>query len=337
MRTKRKSQAHIIDNSAIRIIHDLLPEYWTIREYKPDYGVDLSLELFEQKDNNGDIVFDTMGEHLFIQVKGKQHINFERKKIFERPNVEYNSAQTDILFTEIDVIKFQLDTVELKTVERMSYAIPVLLFIVDTEKSDIFFICLNDYIDKILIHKDREYHNKESKTLYIPKRNIITADRSTLIPLMFYAKRPKMFAFFNKVIYQLDTLNYNKNRLNELYSHFATILLRFDIWSLEGNWPILKTYHNYLNNLLLKGHPDFDMIHVNQNNDSQKNYDDDDEIWESPYSPNKLISNKEVMRLSMIHTLWQNMANLQQVYEETCREWYLPAYYNELLVSIEGN
>ena len=45
MRTKRKTLAHLIDKSALDIIDDLIPEYWTIREYKPDYGIDLAIEL----------------------------------------------------------------------------------------------------------------------------------------------------------------------------------------------------------------------------------------------------------------------------------------------------
>ena len=73
MRTKRKSLSHIIDATANEIIRSKLPIYWSIRDYKPDYGIDLAIELFE-KSNDGTNNYDTLGEHIFIQVKGTKKI-----------------------------------------------------------------------------------------------------------------------------------------------------------------------------------------------------------------------------------------------------------------------
>ena len=35
------------DEKAINLTKQILPNYWTIRDYKPDYGIDLAIETFD--------------------------------------------------------------------------------------------------------------------------------------------------------------------------------------------------------------------------------------------------------------------------------------------------
>ena len=89
-RSKRKPEAHIIGEEAVRIIEALLPAHWTIREYHPDYGIDLAVEVFERSgtETNGHPAYDTLGEHLFLQVKGCRSIEPIQFKVTDRINVE---------------------------------------------------------------------------------------------------------------------------------------------------------------------------------------------------------------------------------------------------------
>ena len=88
-RSKRKPEAHIIGEEAVRIIRDLLPAHWTVREYHPDYGIDLDVELFDEsgKDKNGNSFYDTFGEHVFLQVKVCIVMEASQFKVTYRINV----------------------------------------------------------------------------------------------------------------------------------------------------------------------------------------------------------------------------------------------------------
>ena len=152
-RSKRKSKSHIIDSKAISVIENLLPSHWTIRDYKPDYGIDLSIELFESKTNvKGETVFDTLGEHLFIQVKGTKSPKYSKHSIYKRHNVEKEKVIESQKAGEIDVVNFQLDTNEIYTIDRMSNAVPVLLFLVDVNNNQIFFLSLRKEEAQLLFH-----------------------------------------------------------------------------------------------------------------------------------------------------------------------------------------
>lgn len=175
MKTKRKAITHVIEKKSLQIIQNTFPDYWTTRQYMPDYGIDLEVEIFEATESNGVTFYDTLGEHIFIQVKGTECLNVGKYKVYKRKNIEKYKVEKTEEYQEIDVVKFQIDTTELSTIERMSSAIPVLLFIVDINNEDIYFICLNDYIDKVLIPEEPNYYDKDSKTLYIPLENKITS------------------------------------------------------------------------------------------------------------------------------------------------------------------
>lgn len=153
MRSKIKSKSHLIESKSLEIINNLLPKYWTIREYKPDYGLDLSVEVFETAtDKLGDICYETLGEHFFIQVKGTEKLVRTIKKVKSESSVEKKTLykEREEEFKQVEVIKFQIETSELYTIERMSASIPVILFLVDVIESKIYFLCLNDYIDKVI-------------------------------------------------------------------------------------------------------------------------------------------------------------------------------------------
>ncbi len=324
MRPKRKSESHIIEKKSLKIINDILPEFWTIREYKPDYGIDLSIELFEKKDIGKKSIYDTLGEHLFVQVKGVEDIQSSVVKIMKRNNIENSPLSEEDVIGEIDVIKFSIDTNELFTVHRMGSTIPVILFVVDVNNDKIYFVCLNDYIDKVILPQTPNFFSleQETKTIFIPKTNLISNDLQTLNPLFFYSKRPKFYSLFNKIGYQKNELNFcNEEILIERCQYYAELLLRFDVWE-NSVWPILSHFKKVLNqfkttNNIIIGLVDGVIL------------DEDIKKWEYGLE-GKVYSQKEVMNFMNLHSTWDQMDNIKNVYESMCREWFLPTELGQI-------
>lgn len=93
------------------------------------------------------------------------------------------------------------------TVERIGIAVPVLLVIADLKASRCVFVCLNDYIDKILIPRYDNYRTKEHRTVHVPVANEIGSERGT-IALRWYAKRSKLLGAFQRFTYQFAELQH---------------------------------------------------------------------------------------------------------------------------------
>ncbi len=79
---------HIIDTEAQKILINLLPSEWAVRDLKPDYGLDYIVEIFEN--------FKSTGKVFYIQLKGSdQEIkNNTFHKQIEIETLEYYSTHT---------------------------------------------------------------------------------------------------------------------------------------------------------------------------------------------------------------------------------------------------
>lgn len=321
---KKRPRNHVIEKKSLSIIEDTLPEYWVMRSYTPDYGIDISIELFKDIKKG---MYITEGEHLYVQVKGTENINFGKYKVYERNNIErFKSEKTD-KYKEIDVVKFSLETSELLTIEKMGSAVPVLLFVVDVQNNNIYYVCLNDYIEKVIVPEDKEYFKKGSKTIYIPCTNKIGHNvEGDMMALQWYAKRAKLFAIFNKIKYQREEMEYIQyENLLERSNHFGDILLRMDAWEAKVIWTIMQSYYRKLVNLKESGY-----IEGNEKTLKERFKDISDEEWkESIWETNQsygLYSRHEIERYGDIKMLWRNMDNLGCIYEDICKGWFLPTY-----------
>jgi hypothetical protein len=318
MNSKMKSESHIIDNDANVIIHEIIPNYWTIREYRPDYGIDLAIEIFEKQLNDK---FMTLGEHIFIQVKGIKNAILKSLKIKARYNVEkgIKHYKGDVSIT---VLSYQLETSEIYTIQRMSNVVPVMLFVVDISAKDIYYININDYIDKIIIPEDPDYIKKKSKVIHIPIENKLSLDNPDFGPLRFYAKRPKFYAFFNKISYQYNELSnlipysfiggvdwFHEGEYDSIINkvnHFIRILKTFDVWGESCLWGLLAYYEEKVNAIF---NGDIEPLFPSENQCDQDG--EDEKNW------NKLAG---------ILIIWEKMNKLYPVYEEHCREFWLPTW-----------
>lgn len=331
-----------MEDRSLRIVRDLLPEHWVVRDYRPDYGIDLLIELFEFADA-GRTEAATLGETLFVQVKSVEVVDSTRLRLHPRRNVEVAPLQEDPAeASEIEVVRLRLECSELMTVQAIGSAIPVLLFLVELSTRRIYFISLNDVIDKVVIPQDPAFGEKASKVLHIPMRNCIVAhDPGSVRPLETYGKRPKLYAAFEKFAYQRHELDYalagaagagaeqreGARRIMDLVRHFLPAVLRYDFWTRMPEWALIDySYRELLALQELLRHPD-----VHEDLPALQGYllgepaTTRDEQWVR--SMDLPAARREV--LVHIGQVWHGLANLARVYQEFGREWFLPTYLSE--------
>ena len=342
---KQRSNEHIMESESLEIVQDILPTEWVIRHYKPDYGVDIAVELFEHIEGQ-ESVTETLGEWFFVQVKSVKKTIIQKRKVYPRGNVEKRPLNVDKEnknnCVEMDTIPYAIDTDLLVTIQSLT-GIPVLLFLITLDTKKLYFICINDVIDKCILPSDDNFEEKQTKTIHIPIQNMISKDdRSSLIPLMFFAKRPKLYAAFAKFSYQANEVQQLVEQIHLTRSgedpdpsaidtllHFIKVIKRYDFWKTTSMWqPILDIYEEIL------------QIEQELVNFKTSGSLSDKEVVDAfpvvavsqSIAP---ISQHEQNSLAgsitgQIHSTWGKLQNLNNIYEEICREWYLPTYMGHL-------
>ncbi|WP_298973601.1 DUF4365 domain-containing protein [uncultured Psychrobacter sp.] len=307
MPRKQRSLNQVKEDISFRVLREKLPQEWVVHSYGADYGIDCVVELFDSINNEKKLA-ETLGENLFIQLKSSDCIEYITRKAYKRGNVAKGGLSEDKNdYVEIQVAKFKLDISDILTVQSMGIAIPVLLVLVDTNSEKAFFVCLNDYIDKVLIPEDPNYASKGSKIIYIPIANEILNQESALIALRAYGKRSKMYGVFSLFNYQLNeirhmqdmsTISYNMFSKYDagMIKNFVDIALRQDVWSGHKFWKPMEWSYNEL--LVVKEE-------LNQG------------IENEDYQPSLIYCPSQV---------WHRLNNLSNMYEELVREWFLPTY-----------
>ncbi len=330
---KRRVYQHIMEDKSLSILRAKFPDEWVVREYKPDYGIDIVIELFKYIDETKEKA-DTLGEFVFGQIKSTKKTKIRKLILYPRKNVEkWSHLPQKEESLEVEVISFKLETDELLTVQSMGAGVPVILFLVCLDLNRVFFVCLNDLIDKVILPEDETYSMKASKTIYIPVKNELTQNKSTMTPVSFYAKRSKLYAGFTKFIYQQNEIKYlcgyirdtsisniSQSKEIKIIMHFLRILLRYDFWENTKMWLVIEDCHNQIKSLCTL----IDKI-INEEN------------FVEEYFPNleKYIvdwgfdKDEYVMYLltNRIIFTWNQLVNLSNLYEEICREWFLPTFF----------
>jgi hypothetical protein len=288
-----------------------------LREYPPDYGLDYVLELFSEgkPDEHGRVRYETLGEHVFVQLKTVAEPKIAPLKVFSRGNVEKAKEvlRRDDLVAELETYRFQLETPELVTVERMGIGVPVLLVIADLANDRCSFVCLNDYIDKILIPRHADYRDKASRTIHVTARNEIGSDVGQ-IALRWYAKRPKLMAAFQRFTFQFSELGYafDTDGFDEMARYFLQRILPYDFWDDVEMWIPISWWAAAL-----------------------RKYDADGKIELFTGPDGKPVvrtdpEEAEYFRRQNVLELWRCLSLLPKTYEDVCREWFLPTALGEL-------
>lgn len=311
---KRRSIQQIMEEKSLEILRRNIPEEWVIHDYRPDYGIDLVIEIFEYIDSKRKVA-ETLGEQIFVQVKAVEKAKLTKFKVFSRKNVEKYPLNLRKSFREIDVVKFTIDTSLLLTIQSMGSAIPVILFVVDLETEEIYYLCLSDYIDKFLYHEDPKYYEKEKKVIYIPVKNKFSNIKNLLEPLKFYSKRTKFYSAFMKFNYQYEEIQYESSL--EMIKHFIRLIKGLDIWRFS-NFQIFKEYYDkiiileqilYENDLIKK----IELIKKTTKINEEEYYSNKREV-------------EEIIINFIVKPLWRNLNNLSNMHEECWRELFLPTH-----------
>jgi hypothetical protein len=340
---KQRVFQHIMENTSLQIIRNILPSEWVIRDYKPDYGIDISVEIFEYIDDSNSIA-ETLGEWFFAQVKSVKTTQIKTIKVHSRGNVEKSPlTQYKNELLEIEVIPFKIDTNELLTIQAMGAGVPVLLLLATLDTNCLYFVCLNDLLDKCIIPSDEEFFNKKTKTIYIPVKNKITDNNRSLIPIKFLAKRPKLYAAFSKFSYQQNEVFYifdkfehlsiesisKSSELNMLI-HFIGIIKRYDFWETSDMWLLIRSIFNKILKIeiILKSIKEHGVLPKELLICEHEWLAEPERIEQ--FGENALLL--FIVRCELDST-WKSLITLNGMYEETCREWFLPTYLAERLSS----
>lgn len=345
---KRRVRQHVMEDKSRQIIRDILPDEWVVRDYdKPDYGIDIAVEVFDKIDDFGHIA-ETACEWFFAQVKSTEHAEITTHKVYPRYNVEKrrltDNRKTQAGCLEIPVISYKIDTDTLLTVQSLGSGVPVLLLLVVLDTGNVYFVCLNDLIDKFIIPSDTSFFEKQSKTIYVPATNRIANTPESLIPIRFLAKRMKLYSAFGKFSYQenevkrllesvqrcLSSESRNFAAIDELL-HFVQIVKRYDFWETTDMWA---TIGNVYNEILL-----IEKILTTIKNSGGVSVDALAEACSELPIPNRKKTedlDRSLLAwiiMTRIQSTWEHLRTLNNIYEECCREWFLPTYFARLTSS----
>lgn len=306
---KKRPEQHLIDQDGINLLRSNLPRHWLLREYRPDYGLDFTIETFNSIAASGPHpMYETLGEHLFVQLKSVAEPEVRKLDLFGRNNVEKAPEKLNLgdKIAEIDTYQVQLEMSELVTIERMGIGVPVLLVIADIKRQRCSFVCLNDYIDKILVPRHEDYRSAGSRTIHIPLWTEIGTDAG-LAGLRWYAKRAKLLAAFQRFTYQYsELLRVEDQDWRPLARYFGERIVRYDFWDDTEMCALIAHYGARLRQFLETGQPGCHKLDGNL----PKGFDTEEFA--------------EYFRRQDVFELWRGLSLLPNTYEDVWREWFLP-------------
>ncbi|MCA0998626.1 DUF4365 domain-containing protein [Alloyangia pacifica] len=131
---KRRVENHLKEDASEVLVSSLLPEEWVIRKLHPDYGVDVTVEVFERQGQQ----IPTMGEFLFVQLKSTTSLKRGIEPIRPRGNVEKGvDLQDREAEHELDVVRFVVDSDTIDNARLMGPSTPLMLFVCDLTEGEI--------------------------------------------------------------------------------------------------------------------------------------------------------------------------------------------------------
>ena len=235
---KIRDKNHIVEEKSLNFLKNLFPLEWVHHKMEPDYGIDIDLELF---DYEGDVCV-TLGEHVFLQVKGTESPNYGEIE----PIGKQIYTPKELTEKSISVLKFSIDVPLLRLVERMGSTIPVMLVVVDLKEQVPYYICLNDYVSNVLLYQPKDYRNQKSVTIYIPKENILKKEVAS-----WYAKRAKLYGLFQELLTLADNVRFSNadHKVDTVDRCLKTIALS-DAWSVCKQWSALTVLKKQIDDML---------------------------------------------------------------------------------------
>jgi hypothetical protein len=192
----------------------------------------------------------------------------------------------------------------------MGVGVPVLLVVADLATRRCYFVCLNDYIDKILVPRHDDFTAAAERTIHVPEANEIGDRGVGLTALRWYAKRAKLYSAFQRFVFQAGELEHatTAEELASMATYFATRIAEYDFWGNTEMWGVIAHYGAAVKRFLATGVPG--LTSRSAENAADMNISDE--------SVHAFLYEND------IRILWKSLALLARNYEDVCREWFLP-------------
>lgn len=185
----KRPEAHIMEDDSGLLLKNLIDRSWIVRPILKDYGVDYEIEIVDQN--------VVSGNRIWVQMKSVKNANFYDvyKKVPHLHSFIKKQNSTNQKYLSFPV-----------TTKLLNYALkcpfPLLLFVADLTKKDIWWICLRDYILFSLSKRDTNWQLKKKVHICIPIWNRLSEEKKSGFPsLKWYWLEPSR-------LYALMNLNY---------------------------------------------------------------------------------------------------------------------------------
>lgn len=321
---KSRVDNHLKESASEALIAKLLPDEWLIRKLHPDYGVDITIEVFERQGQK----IPTMGEFLFVQLKSTTTLNCGTEPIRKRGNVEKAVDRQDRVAThELDVIRYVIDADTIDNARLMGPSTPLMLFVCDLKEDEVYYVCLTDYYDKIIEPRELRLHEQKTFTILIPCANRLSDPRSVQV-MRLYAARAKLYAMFNLAQFQYREARWilselsNHQHVDKISDNFAMLerfarrLRAMPIWDREIPWSLIELYKDRLD-LIIKNMEASTLDLILRGIDAFIKGDDD--------ALTPLMEFHGLCALS-----WEQFSAIGQTFEDLVREWLLPTWIGQV-------
>jgi hypothetical protein len=321
---KQRGETHLKEDASGALVQSLLPKEWVVRSLHPDYGVDVTIEVFERQESG----IPTMGEFLFVQLKSTEVLKRKVEPIRARGNVEKSiDKQNGKVEAELDVVSFTIDADTFDNARLMGPSTPLMLFVCDLVKDEVYFVCLTDYYDKVLEPRRSSLEKQKFFTISIPASNKLSMPQSIEV-MRFYAARAKLYAMFNLAQFQYREIRHilphfsSHERFLEIDQNYAIIerfarrLRAMPIWDRELPWALIQHYRERLDMILVE----IDTNPLSMIKDSVDQFQRGDD--------QKLTFLFEFENLCSLS--WEQFSAIGQTFEDIVREWFLPTYVGQL-------
>ncbi len=312
---KRYDVNHQQGDEGEELVKSRLPTHWIKRKVSPDYGLDWHIEVFDPVPDAPEHA-ETRGEHFYIQVKSQETTPVKQRTVRARGNVaKYRPDPKSGDQYLIPVVECDLEVGELMTVEAMGHAVPVILCVAEMTTQRVYYVCLNDYISKVLLPNNPTYTRQQHVTIHIPAWNVLDRDDPAFTYIQQLARRGKLYSAFNTFVYQRIELTrevdatpvfVNEDRqlahlgepLVAMLDVFLSETTKLDIWEAAGAgfWAPLDELGALYGSLFQRLHVMADWQPI--------------DLVETFIRDLEMTTNKAV--------------NIGRMYEELVREWRLP-------------
>ena len=178
---KRRNSTLLQGDVGEKIVADAMPEQWLVRKVDRDFGIDLHVEVFDWVPDDPTAA-DTLGEHFFVQVKSQATLKTVKHVARSRGNVaKYVPDPGEGDAVEFRVVACSLEVGELMTIEAMGNAVPVLLCVAAVDTGDVYYLCLNDYISKVLLPNNPNYAAENHTSPFTCRRGTFSTETMTAL------------------------------------------------------------------------------------------------------------------------------------------------------------